>query len=86
MIKDLWNFLVWQWQRWQLWQRLWIVGAGFFGAAIVAPDHMQIYLFAVPVIIVVGCTFKWWLWDSVRASYAEYRRERDTLLDRIRDS
>lgn len=84
-MKEIVNFIRWQWQRWQLWQKGYILGAAMLGAGVVAPEPYSFYLFAVPAIMLVVWTGKWWVWDSLKDSWTSYKKEKKQLFDTIRE-
>jgi hypothetical protein len=84
-MKEIVNFIRWQWQRWQLWQKGYILGSAMLGAGVVAPEPYSFYLFAVPVIMLIVWTGKWWVWDSLKDSWAAYKKEKKQLFDTIRE-
>lgn len=85
-MKELVNFMKWQWRKFEMWQKVWIVGAAFFGAGIASPDNIRPYLISIPVVIVLGSILKWFLWDRIKESYTEYKKEKDQLFEKIKTS
>jgi hypothetical protein len=79
------NFLKWQWNKWQFWQKCYIFGACLLGAGVVAPEPYSLYLFAVPVTMLVVWTGKWMLWDQAVESWNTYKKEKSSLFDTIRE-
>ena len=85
-MKEILDFIKWQWSRWELWQKCYIVGAFFAGQGVFAPKPYDLYLFAIPMIILfVWCT-KWMMWDQVKASWNRYQTEKKELFTTIKDS
>lgn len=85
-MKEILNFIRWQWQKFERWQKLWIIGCVFFGAGMTAPDSVRNYLIAVPIAIFFIYTFKWWIWEPTIASWESYKKEKAQLFDTIKDS
>ena len=85
-MKEVLNFISWQWQRLELWKKCYLIGAGFFGAAVVAPAPYDKFLFAVPMIMLFVWTGKWWIWDQLKASWNQYKTEKRELFTNIKDS
>lgn len=85
-MKELFNFIRWQWRKYELWQKWWIVGAGFFGAGITSSKDYSHYFFAVPVSIIFFYTFKWWIWEPAKESWREYKQEKQNLFETIKTS
>ena len=85
-MKEFVNFIVWQWCKWELWQKGYIIGAFFMGAGVVAPNPYDIYLFAIPMILMFFWTGKWWVWDQLIANWNKYKTEKRELFTNIKDS
>ena len=85
-MKELINFIKWQWSKWELWQKGYIFGAFFLGAGAVAPEPYRLYLFAIPVFMFFFWTGKWCIWDQVRASWDNYQAEKQKLFSTIKES
>jgi len=85
-MKEVLGWLAWVWRNWEPWQKLWMVGAAFAGAAISAPEPYKPYLLAVPITIFFVFTFKWAVWDGFQASWTKYKAHRNQLLTTIKNS
>jgi hypothetical protein len=85
-MKEIINFIIWQWNKWQTWQKGYILGASLLGAGVVAPEPYSLYLFAVPVIMLIVWTGKWWVWDQLMESWNKYKTEKRELFTNIKDS
>ncbi len=48
MFKEIWNFTIWQWRKFEFWQKAFIFSSSFFGAALVAEQPYAAYLSMVP--------------------------------------
>ena len=85
-MKEVLNFIRWQWNKWELWQKGYIVGAFFAGTGMFAPKPYDLYLFAIPMIILfVWCT-KWMVWDQLKESWNKYQTEKRELFSTIKKS
>ncbi len=85
-MKEVWSFLSWQWTKWELWQKCWIVSSAFFGASLVADAPYNLYLSVIPMIVVCGTMIKWVIWDGSKSQWERYQREKQELLDTIKNS
>ncbi len=85
-MKEILDFIVWQWNKWQTWQKGYIIGAFMLGAGVVAPRPYDLYLFAVPMIMLFVWTGKWWVWDQLMESWNKYKTEKRELFTNIKDS
>jgi Sec-independent protein secretion pathway component TatC len=85
-VKEVVNFIVWQWNQWQTWQKGYIVGAFMLGASIFAPEPYSKYLIAVPMIMLFVWTFKWAVWNQLMESWNKYKTEKQELFATIKES
>ena len=85
-MKEVLNFVVWKWRKWEFWQKCYIVGAFFFGLGIGLPEPVRNYFFAVPITMVLVFTGKWFMWDQVKDSWLAYKKEKEELFETIKDS
>jgi hypothetical protein len=85
-VKDILQFISWQWRKWEIWQKGFIIGAFFAGAGVFAPKPYDVYLFAIPMIVMFFWTSKWWVWDQLIASWNKYKIEKRELFTNIKDS
>ncbi len=85
-MKEVLNFIVWQWNQWQTWQKGYIVGAFMLGASIFIPEPYSMYLVAVPMTMLFVWTFKWAVWNQIKASWDKYQTEKQGLFATIKES
>ena len=85
-MKEVVNFIRWQWSKWEPWQKGYIICAFFAGAGVVAPKPYDRYLFAIPMIMLFLWTSKWLVWDQLMASWNKYQTEKQELFTTIKDS
>jgi hypothetical protein len=86
MMKEILGFIAWQWRKWELWQRIFIVSMIVFVGAILLPDPYDVYVVLALMFVMLGWTFKWAVWDNVHANWQKYKQERNQLLQIIKDS
>ena len=85
-MKEVLQFIRWQWRKWETWQKCYIICAFFAGAGVFAPKPYDAYLFSIPMIIIFSWTAKWWIWDQVKESWNKYQTEKQGLFTTIKDS
>ena len=85
-MKEVMNFIVWQWNQWQTWQKGYIFGAFILGVSIFVPEPYSMYLVAVPMTMLFVWTFKWAVWNQLMESWNKYQTEKRELFTNIRDS
>jgi hypothetical protein len=86
MMKEIVNFLKWQWNKFEFWQKCFVGSSFFVGSALVAPSPYNLWLSYIPMIVVFGFLTKWMIWDGVRSSWLKYKQERNSLLTTIKQS
>ncbi len=80
------KFLQWQWQRWELWQRVYIISFLVFALNFVTDDPWRTWIMISVISVWLSFALKWLIWDRVRDSWQTYQKERLELFERIRDS
>jgi hypothetical protein len=85
-MKEILNFIHWQWCKWETWQKGYIICAFFAGAGVVAPKPYDFYLFAMPITVMFVWTSKWLVWDQLVESWNKYKTEKQELFTTIKDS
>lgn len=78
------NFIVWQWQKFQVWQKLFFLCFLLLGVSTTAPDHIRIWMLSLAMIIPLFFVCKWWIWDGVKDSWKQYQDEQKKILDIIK--
>lgn len=84
-MKELINFIKWQWNKWEFWQKSFIVSSAFFGAGISADRPYSIYLFMVPTLVVFAWMTKWMIWDGTKTAWNNYKKEKAELFKTIHE-
>ena len=85
-MKEILGFIAWQWRKWELWQRIFIVSMAVFAGAVLLPNPYDVYVVMTLTFAMLGWTFKWAVWDNVQANWQKYKQERNQLLQIIKDS
>ena len=84
-MKEFLYFLKWHWDKWDWSQRIYLVGAGFFGAGLV--DWYQTgqlpWQTQTAFAIWISVLAKWFFWDSTIASWKTYKKEKADLFKTI---
>lgn len=84
-MKKFMAFLKWHWDSWDFYQKVWMFGAGFFGAGIAdyyttgQPGTAIKIAFALWALAFV----KWFCWDMSVASWKRFETERKDLFKTI---
>jgi protein-S-isoprenylcysteine O-methyltransferase Ste14 len=85
-MKEIFGFIGWQWRKWELWQKIFIVSMTVFVGAVLLPNPYDVYVVGTLMFVMLGWTFKWAVWDNVQANWQKYKQERNQLLQIIKDS
>lgn len=86
MMKEFSGFLKWQWQKFEFWQKCFIISSFFVGCSIFAPQPFARWLFIVPMLVVTAFMIKWVVWDGFRSGWEKYKQDRNSLLTTIKES
>jgi hypothetical protein len=85
-MKNILCFIRWQWNKWETWQKFYILGAFLFGMAAVLPQPYSHFVGSIPVIMLFLTVGKWWIWDPLQSAYSEFKNERQNLFEVIKNS
>ena len=85
-MKEILGFIAWQWRKWELWQRIYIVGMTVFLGAVLLPTPYDVYVVLALTGAILAWTFKWAVWDNLQANWQKYRQERNQLFTTIKNS
>jgi len=84
-MKELINFIKWQWGKWEFWQKSFIFSSVFFGAGITADAPYSTYLFMIPTGVMFFWMTKWFVWDGAKTAWLNYKKEKANLFNTIKD-
>lgn len=76
-MKEVLNFIVWQWNKWQGWQRVYAISMMLVVIGFVMPGLLGALILVVGLTSLLSWMFKWAVWDSVTNAYDEYKKEKD---------
>lgn len=76
-MKDVFNFIAWQWNRWSSWQRVYIISMFLIAVGCAIPGLLGALILAVGLIPLLSWMFKFLVWDSITSSYSEYKKEKN---------
>lgn len=84
-MKKVFEYLKWVLNRWTFSQKMWILGAYFFGWGIMDYIKTQEINTAISIAFTIwGITFiKWFVWDPILDSWARFDKERKDLFKTI---
>jgi len=86
VFKEIVNFVQWQWNKYEFWQKCFVASSAFFGAALVAPAPYGQYLSFVPMCVIFSFMTKWLVWDGAKAQWKKYKEEKENLFTTIKES
>jgi protein-S-isoprenylcysteine O-methyltransferase Ste14 len=85
-MKEIVGFIAWQWRKWELWQKIFILNVFLFAVAVTLPNPYDVYIVGALMFAMLAWTLKWAVWDNVRANWQKYRQERNQLFTTIKNS
>ena len=75
-MKEIIEFLTWQWNKWQAWQRVYVISMLAVVSGFVLPGIIGALLLVVGISSLMSWLFKWAIWDSVSTAYEDFKREK----------
>lgn len=85
-MKDIFNFLRWQWRKWESWQKMYMLSAFTIGVGLASEQPYKFYIILTGFGIMFGYAVKWFMWDRIIESYQEYKKEKSQLFETIKTS
>lgn len=83
-MKKIWDFMCWQWRKFDTWQRWWFLAMFLLGASFSASDPFRAWL-AVGAATIIGLyMIKWVVIDGVRDAWRKYEQEQQDIVDIIK--
>lgn len=74
-MKNVINFIVWQWNKWQVWQRIYAIAMILVVVGFLLPGIIGAFLLVVGLTSLLSWMFKWAVWDSITNAYKEFKKE-----------
>lgn len=74
-MKDAYNFIVWQWNKWRPWQKVYFVAMAAVVIGFLLPGIIGALLLVLGLTSLMSWLFKWAVWDSISNAYEEYKKE-----------
>lgn len=86
-MKEFLYFLKWHWDKWSWSQRVYLVGAGFFGSGVAEWITTNVMPWQIQVAFTIWAAVlsKWVFWDSTIASWKNYKKEKSDLFKTIEE-
>jgi len=85
-MKELFGFLKWTWQSWQVWQKMFILAMFLQGLGWGMGGDYGIWVTGVGVAIVFGFMIKWFVLERIQENWTKYKQHRNSLLTTIKTS
>lgn len=74
-MKDAYNFIIWQWNKWRPWQKVYFVAMAAVVIGFLLPGIIGALLLVLGLTSLMSWLFKWAVWDSISNAYEEYKKE-----------
>jgi hypothetical protein len=75
-MKELVEFIMWQWGKWQGWQRIYFISMIVIVLGLVTPGLIGAILIVLGLTSLLSWLFKWAVWDSISDAYNEFKKEK----------
>jgi len=85
-MKEFIGWLGWTWRNWEPWQKMFMFAMFLQGVGWGIGGDYGIYVTGVGMIVIMGYIFKWFVYDSMKASWNKYKEHRNELLTTIKHS
>ncbi len=85
-MREIINFLSWQWRRFEVWQKMFIFSMFLQGVAFPLDKPWSLYISGLGLFIILAWMSKWLIWDGVKNSWESYKKSRNELLTTIKNS
>lgn len=83
-MKEVLLFIKWQWNKWQFWQKCYMLGAFLMGMSLGMPDPYRTYVMIVPAVMLFATLGKWWVWDGLIDAWNSYKKEKSEMFSVIK--
>lgn len=85
-MREIARFLTWQFRRLELWQWAFIVASFLQGVGWTLGGERGTWINIFGAGIILAYLLKWAVWDGTRSAWRQYKKERNQLLDTIKNS
>lgn len=85
-MKEFYGWITWSFKNLETWKRWFLFAMVLNFSSILFPDPYHWYVNAAGMSIVVGFMLKWFVWDSMVASWNKYLEHRNQLFTTIKES
>jgi len=85
-MKNFLGFLKWQWGRFELWQRIYIISVCTVLFGMTQEGMTRTVLMGGPVLLGLAWGLKLLIWDRAKESYQEYQKQKSNLFETIKTS
>ena len=85
-MKEFLRFIIWQWNKSEFWQKVFIIITIFTILSIAVPPPYSTYIVMASLSVVYCFICKWWIWDRLILAYKEFKKEKLDLFETIKTS
>jgi len=85
-MKDVWLFVKWQYSKLEFWQKIFIVNFFLMGFTAARTDEVSRYIFIFTIMVPFLYMTKWFLIDSIRASWKKFKEQKANLFNTIKEA
>ena len=84
-MKDVWLFLKWQYSKLEFWQKVYLVNFFLMGFTAFRTDEVSRVIFYITLIVPLAFMVKWFVIDSIRASWRKFKSDKANLFNTIKE-
>jgi hypothetical protein len=81
-----WPFLKWQWNRMEFWMKSYLFAMTMIGIGVATDNPSSKYFFSLGICILCFWAIKWFIFDEIKRSYDEFKKEQNNLFSQIKNS
>ena len=81
-MKDILNFIAWQWAKWKPWQKVYVIAMCSVIIGFLLPGIIGALLLVLGLTSLLSWLFKWAVWDSISTAYEEFKKEKENGQDK----
>lgn len=80
------NFFKWQWDKWQLWQKMYFIAFILLIGGVLRIPIIGEYGLPIAIFILVWYLVKWFVMEPIKNSWKTYNEEKQKLFETIKES
>lgn len=84
-MKEFWLFIKWQYNKLELWQKIFLVNMFIMGFTAFRSDEVSQTIFYITLMVPFVAMIKWFVIDQMIESWQRFKKEKSELFNTIRE-